>query len=122
VTESTDTYDTIDWLMKNVQYYGRNGDERDFLSGLSRDDGMGNPHPALKAVSEQACMAIRGSATIFSQWGVSPQLRLEYTADCPRLRTRILTFRSNSFDDIRLYLRLGALRMPTPNIFTKDST
>src|SRR5260370_17633428 len=58
VDESTDTYDTIDWLVKNVQHNnGRVG-----LDGISYDGflvtmGMVNPHPALKAASEQACMA-----------------------------------------------------------------
>src|SRR6202040_2036505 len=57
VDESTDTYDTIDWLVKNVAHNnGRVG-----LDGISYDGflvtmGMVNPHPALKAASEQACM------------------------------------------------------------------
>src|SRR6476646_11954458 len=57
VTESTDTYDTIDWLVKNVP----NNNGRVGLDGISYDGflvtmGMINPHPALKAASEQACM------------------------------------------------------------------
>ena len=57
VDESTDTYDTIDWLVKNVaKNNGRVG-----IWGISYDGflaamAMVNPHPALKAVSEQACM------------------------------------------------------------------
>ena len=57
VTESTDTYDTIEWLMKNVA----NNNGRVGMNGISYPGylvtmGMVNPHPALKAVSEQACM------------------------------------------------------------------
>jgi predicted acyl esterase len=57
VDESTDTYDTIDWLVKNVP----NNNGRVGLDGISYDGflvtmGMINPHPALKAASEQACM------------------------------------------------------------------
>ena len=52
-----DTYDTIDWLVKNVP----NNNGRVGLDGISYDGflvtmGMINPHPALKAASEQACM------------------------------------------------------------------
>jgi hypothetical protein len=57
IDESTDTYDTIEWLLKNVpRNSGRAG-----LWGISYPGwlalvGAVNPHPALKATSEQACM------------------------------------------------------------------
>ena len=55
IDESTDTFDTIDWLIKNVQ--GNNG--RVGLWGISYPGfytaaGMINAHPALKAASPQA--------------------------------------------------------------------
>src|ERR1051326_1538094 len=55
IDESTDTYDTIDWLIKNVA--GNNG--RVGLDGISYDGflvtmGMLQPHPALKGASQQA--------------------------------------------------------------------
>jgi len=76
VDESTDTYDTIEWLVKNVA----NNNGRVGMNGISYPGylvtmGMVNPHPALKAVSEQACMAIPGWATIFPQRSVSFDLR-----------------------------------------------
>src|SRR6202048_4805274 len=55
VDESTDTYDTLDWLVKNVPHNnGRVG-----LDGISYDGflvtmGMVNPHPALKGASGPA--------------------------------------------------------------------
>src|SRR5256885_9177666 len=58
IDEGTDTYDTIDWLVKNVpRNNGRVG-----LLGISYGGwltvmGMLEPHPALKAVSEQASPA-----------------------------------------------------------------
>jgi putative CocE/NonD family hydrolase len=56
--ESTDTYDTIDWLLKNVA--GNNG--RVGLAGTSYGAwltvmGMLDPHPALRAAVEQASPA-----------------------------------------------------------------
>ena len=57
VDESTDTYDTVDWLLKNVQ--GNNGragfigtSYPGFLAMLAGID----PHPAVKAISPQAPM------------------------------------------------------------------
>src|SRR5689334_14869923 len=58
VDESTDTYDTIDWLIKNVpQNNGRVG-----IMGVSYDGWLATmalvePHPALKADSPQAPVA-----------------------------------------------------------------
>src|SRR6201987_5896324 len=56
VDESTDTYDTIEWLIKNVPNNGRVGMNGISYPGYLVTMGMVNPHPALKAVSEQACM------------------------------------------------------------------
>ena len=57
VDESTDTYDTIDWLVKNVRNNnGRVGTAGISYGGFLAAMALVNPHPALKAVSEQACM------------------------------------------------------------------
>ncbi len=58
VDESTDTYDTVDWLIKNLK--GNNG--KAGILGISYPGwlalvGAVDPHPAMKAASEQACMA-----------------------------------------------------------------
>ncbi len=58
IDESTDTYDTIDWLLKNAP----NNNGRVGLSGTSYGGwltvmGMLDPHPALKAIVPQASPA-----------------------------------------------------------------
>ena len=58
IDETTDIYDTIEWLLRNVK--GHNG--RVGQWGISHDGwmtvmGMIHPHPALKAVSPQATTA-----------------------------------------------------------------
>ncbi|HUB61965.1 MAG TPA: CocE/NonD family hydrolase [Puia sp.] len=58
VDESTDTYDTFDWLLKNIP--GNNG--KGGMLGVSYDGwttimGAIDPHPALKAISDQASPA-----------------------------------------------------------------
>jgi putative CocE/NonD family hydrolase len=57
IDESTDTYDTIEWLMKNVpNNNGRVGTAGISYGGFLAAMALVNPHPALRAVSEQACM------------------------------------------------------------------
>ena len=58
VDESTDTWDTIDWLIHNI----KNNNGKAGIVGISYPGwlalvGAVDPHPALKASSEQACMA-----------------------------------------------------------------
>ncbi len=110
VDESTDTYDTIDWLVKNVPHNnGRVG-----LDGISYDGflvtmGMVNPHPALKAASEQACMADTWLGDDFFHNGA---FRLSYAFEySPLLETSTenYSFPFDRFDVYDFYLRLGPL-------------
>ena len=58
IDESTDTYDTIDWLVRNVP--GNNGKVGQWggsYPGFYAAAGMINAHPALKAVSPRAPVA-----------------------------------------------------------------
>ena len=58
IDEGTDTYDTIDWLLKNVpNHNGRVGVLGISYGGWLTAMAMIEPHPALKAVSEQASPA-----------------------------------------------------------------
>jgi putative CocE/NonD family hydrolase len=55
IDESSDTYDTIDWLLKNVSgHNGRVGMYGISYPGFYCSAGMIDAHPALKAVSPQA--------------------------------------------------------------------
>jgi putative CocE/NonD family hydrolase len=55
IDESTDTYDTIDWLVKNLpNNNGRVGIEGISYPGFYSTSSLPNAHPALKAVSPQA--------------------------------------------------------------------
>ena len=58
IDESTDTYDTIDWLLKNVSNHnGRVGLYGISYPGFYTSAGMIDAHPALKAASPQAPIA-----------------------------------------------------------------
>jgi len=58
IDESTDTYDTIDWLLKNLpDHNGRVGMAGTSYGAWLSVMGMLDPHPALKAVVQQASPA-----------------------------------------------------------------
>jgi putative CocE/NonD family hydrolase len=54
VDESSDTYDTIDWLIKNTNNNGRVGIHGISYPGFYATASLPDAHPALKAVSPQA--------------------------------------------------------------------
>ena len=58
IDESSDTYDAIEWLLKNVPYHnGRVGQSGISYPGFYASAGSIDAHPALKAVSPQAPIA-----------------------------------------------------------------
>jgi putative CocE/NonD family hydrolase len=133
VDESTDTYDTIDWLVKNVP--GNNG--RVGMDGISYPGylvamGMVNPHPALKAVSEQACMADTWLGDDFFHNGAFRlSYGFEYTALLESSKENF-RFPFDRFDMFEWYLGLGTLsnanqryfhgKIPTWNDFVNHSS
>jgi uncharacterized protein len=110
IDEGTDTYDTIEWLVKNVP--GNNG--RVGMMGISYGGwltvmGMLEPHPALKAVSEQASPADMFLGDDFHHNGA---FRLSYGFEYSTMMETGKTnfkFDFDFFDTYEWYLRLGAL-------------
>ncbi|HVH61769.1 MAG TPA: CocE/NonD family hydrolase [Candidatus Sulfotelmatobacter sp.] len=110
IDEGTDTYDSIDWLVKNVpRNNGRVG-----LLGISYGGwltvmGMLEPHPALKAVSEQASPADMFLGDDFHHNGA---FRLSYGFEYSTMMETDKTnfsFQFDRFDTYEWYLQLGAL-------------
>jgi uncharacterized protein len=131
IDESTDTYDTIDWLLKNIK--GNNG--RVGVLGISYGGwltvmAMIDPHPALKAVSEQASPADMFLGDDFHHNGA---FRLSYGFEYSALMETEKTNFSFMFDKYDTYdwylLSLGGLananrkylhgRLPTWNAFVE---
>ncbi len=108
--ESTDTYDTIEWLIKNVpNNNGRAGMAGISYGGFLTAMAMVNPHPALKAVSEQACM---GDAWMGDDFFHNGAFRLSYGYEYSALMESSKENFSFSFDQFDLYnwyLQLGVL-------------
>jgi putative CocE/NonD family hydrolase len=110
IDESTDTYDTIEWLVKNVpNNNGRVGTAGISYGGFLAAMALVNPHPALKAVSEQACM---GDGWLGDDFFHNGAFRLSYGYE---YAAEMETTKENSklkFDRDDLYdwyLRIGPL-------------
>jgi len=111
VDESTDTYDAIDWLIKNIP----NNNGRAGIYGVSYPGwlalvGAVDPHPALKASSEQACMADLFLGDDFHHNGAFRlSYGLEYTYGVEAAKGGS-AFQFPQYDLYDWYLQLGSLK------------
>jgi len=128
IDESTDTYDTIEWLLKNIP----NNNRRVGILGISYGGWLAmmatiEPHPALKAASEQATPADMYLGDDFHHNGA---FRLSYGFEYAFMEeaSKVDTlFPFDRYDTFEWYLRLGSLanvnakyfhdRLPTWNDF-----
>ena len=109
--EGTDTYDTIDWLIKNV----RNNNGRVGMLGVSYDGwttimGAIEPHPALKAISPQASPADMWLGDDFHHNGA---FRLSYGFEYAAMMESgkdVQQFSFDRYDTFDWYLNLGPLK------------
>ena len=108
--EGTDTYDTIEWLLKNVpNHNGRVG-----MLGVSYDGwttimGALEPHPALKAVSPQASPSDMWLGDDFHHNGA---FRLSYAFEYATMMEsgkEVKNFEFDRYDTYDWYLSLGPL-------------
>jgi len=111
IDEGTDTYDTIDWLIKNV----RNNNGRVGMLGVSYDGwttimGAIEPHPALKAISPQGSPADMWLGDDFHHNGA---FRLSYAFEYAAMMESgkdVQQFSFDRYDTFDWYLSLGPLR------------
>jgi putative CocE/NonD family hydrolase len=109
--ETTDAYDTIDWLVKNVpRNNGRVGIFGVSYDGLTAALTLLHPHPALKAISEQASPADQWMNDDDHRYGA---LRLSYDFEYAVLeqadKNANTHFAFDIFDTYDWYLKLGPL-------------
>jgi putative CocE/NonD family hydrolase len=110
VDESTDTYDTIEWLIHNVP----NTNGRVGVMGISYPGWLTtmagiNPHPALKAISPQAPMTDAWLRDDFSHNGAFRlRYRLAYSVSM-ETGNEFVSFDVGTYDMYDWYLRLGPL-------------
>ena len=115
--ESTDTYDTIDWLIKNVPHNnGRVGIWGISYPGFFAAHSLINSHPALKAVSPQAPMGDVGNGDdSYHNGAFYLAANFRFYADFmprkpdPERPQRTVQFDPGTFDAYDFFLRMGPI-------------
>ncbi len=110
-SETTDAYDTIDWLIKNVP--NNNGKVGMFgvsYDGLTTAMTLLQPHPALKAISEQASPVDQWMNDDMHRYGaLRESYNFEYAVMEEASDTENTHFTFNTYDTYAWYLNLGPL-------------
>ncbi|MHB1312879.1 MAG: CocE/NonD family hydrolase [Gemmatimonadaceae bacterium] len=132
--ESTDAYDTVDWLVKHVA----NNNGRVGVLGVSYPGFLStmagiHPHPAVKAISPQAPMTDTWLGDdFFHQGAFRLSYGFEYAGDMELSTNSSVPLPINTWDTYDWYLQLGSLanvetkyfkgRAPTWTAFTVHPT
>ena len=108
VDESTDTYDTIDWLVKNVpQTNGKVGTLGISYDGFEPLMALVNPHPALKVAVPMNPMVDGWMGDDWFHHGAFRQQNLPYIYEQIGTRDNSMPWWSAHHDDYDLYMRAG---------------
>lgn len=106
VDESTDTYDTIDWLVKNIpESNGKVG-----ILGISYDGflplmALVNPHPALKVAIPMNPMVDGWRGDDWFHYGAFREQGMPYIYEQEASRSSDIPWWTGSYDDYDLYMR-----------------
>jgi putative CocE/NonD family hydrolase len=109
VDESTDTYDTIDWLVKNVpESNGKVG-----ILGISYDGFLSltplvHPHPALKCVVPMNPMVDGWRGDDWFHNGAFREQNMPYIYEQTATRANDAKWLTSNFDDYDTYMRAGS--------------
>jgi len=109
VDHSTDTYDTIDWLVKNVpESNGRVG-----ILGISYDGflplmALVNPHPALKVAVPMNPMVDGWMGDDWFHNGAFREQNMPYVYEQEATRDNKVKWWTNHFDDYDLFMEAGS--------------
>src|SRR4029077_16544364 len=85
--ESTDAYDTIDWLVKNVpESNGKVGMIGRCYDGFTGVMALVNPHPALKVAAPESPMVDGWMGDDWFHYGAFRQVNLDYFSEQTRAK------------------------------------
>jgi putative CocE/NonD family hydrolase len=109
--ETTDAYDSIDWLVKNVpNNNGKVGMYGVSYDGMTTGMVLLNPHPALKAISEQASPVDQWMNDDMHRYGaLRESYYVEYSVMEQADKNKNTHFAFDEYDTYQWYLDLGAL-------------
>jgi putative CocE/NonD family hydrolase len=107
--ESTDAYDTIDWLVKNVpESNGKVGMLGSSYEGFTVVMALVNPHPALKVAAPESPMVDGWMGDDWFHYGAFRQVNMDYFTEQTTVKgdgTRIVR---EAYDDYDNFLRGGS--------------
>jgi len=109
VDHATDTYDTIDWLVKNIpETNGRVG-----ILGISYDGflplmALINPHPALKVSVPMNPMVDGWMGDDWFHYGAFRQQGMSYIYDQQATRANDIKWWTSHFDDYDMFMEAGS--------------
>ncbi|HEY4320058.1 MAG TPA: CocE/NonD family hydrolase [Gemmatimonadales bacterium] len=109
VDESTDTYDTIDWLVKNIpETNGKVGELGISYDGFEPLMGLVHPHPALKVSVPMNPMVDGWMGDDWFHNGAFRQQNLPYILEQEATRDNSVKWWTDHFDDYDAYLSAGS--------------
>ena len=107
VDHSTDAYDTIDWLVKNVpESNGRVGMVGSSYEGFTVVMALVHPHPALKAAVPESPMVDGWMGDDWFHNGAFRQAGMSYIYDQQATRANDIKWWTSHFDDYDMFLSL----------------
>ncbi len=109
VDESTDTWDTIDWLVKNIpETNGRVGELGISYDGFEPLMGLINPHPALKVSVPMNPMVDGWMGDDWFHYGAFRQQNMPYILEQEATRDNRAKWWTDHFDDYEFWMSGGA--------------
>jgi putative CocE/NonD family hydrolase len=109
VDHSTDAYDTIDWLVKNVpESNGRVGIIGSSYDGFTSLMALINPHPALKAAVPQSAMVDGWMGDDWFHYGAFRQRNMDYFLSQMSARGEGTSIPRQGLDDYENFRRAGS--------------
>src|SRR5215467_4675397 len=107
--ESTDAYDTIDWLVKNVpESNGKVGMLGSSYEGFTVVMALVNPHPALKVTAPESPMVDGWMGDDWFHFGAFRQVNLDYFAAVSATRANRSSIVRQGYEDYDNFLRAGS--------------
>jgi putative CocE/NonD family hydrolase len=108
--ESTDAYDTIDWLVKNLpESNGKVGMLGSSYEGFTVVMALVNPHPALKVAAPMSPMVDGWMGDDWFHFGAFRQVNLDYFSEQTTLKGLGHSIVRQGYDDYENFLRLGSV-------------
>src|SRR5881396_3755627 len=109
VDHSTDTYDTIDWLVKNVsESNGRVGMVGSSYEGFTVVMALVNPHPALKAAVPESPMVDGWMGDDWFHYGAFREINLDYFTEQTTAKDEGESLVRKGYDDYENFRRSGS--------------